>query len=427
MPIVLPQAERRPTFSSQLGSAIGGGLGQGLNNAADFTQQLMKAKYQNDLQRGLLFQGANARLNLRNSGTGESPTSEITISPGDQLRGNLPTTAPIENNQTNEPSPPKGNLVKTNPPEGNVDYRKQKIRTPTEIQNEANRRANYLRSQGIPTNPLEEEQFIRQEEQDKLNYKATQEQYGNLAEKALTNVLPSATDEQKSIFARKAEEYIDSNISESELKKNLALDAKNFTNRLSRVEKSLPPRNRLGTKIKDALLGTGRESEKVRNSIRLDVQSLLDEGLYDTSRQLLSNAGYYPEEIEGIISELGEGSKKALAELPKMNKISVPLGVFQKKYQNPEEKYSPEQLGDISSSMEKAFKEEPSVNLLLLRKSFEDKGVDWRAFKDVFDNLAQEGKIKLANEDQASFLNNLDEPPLNNLEKILHGIGLRGR
>lgn len=419
MPIVLSEIQKNPSFSERLGSSLGGGIQRGVAAGTDFATELMKAKYQNELQRGLLFNGANARLNLRDNGSGQGLKSEVTISPGNALRGNVGAPSQNVNPQTSivQPTQLSPTQTQNNRPTGSS---RSKLRNDQEIQDESYRRAAQLQSQGIPSNPEEEAAIIRQEEQDKINYRNLQSSYGDRGRQAITKVFPNATDEHQSIFARKAEQYMDQNMTDAEIDRNLAVDAKNFTNTLSRAEKVIPPRDRLSTKIKDKFLGTGRDSEKARESVKQTVEPLLREGLYDTSRQLLSNAGYYPEEIESIVSELGEGSVKALSTIPKVKKEGFNLSGISKKH------YSPDQLEQVNEVMKQAFQSEPSVNLLLLRKGFEDKGVDWRAFKDSFDDLLQSGEIQL-NEDQTSFLNKIDEPPLNNLEKILHGMGLRGR
>ncbi len=44
----------------------------------------------------------------------------------------------------------------------------------------------------------------------------------------------------------------------------------------------------------------------------------MDEGLFDTARMVISDKGYYPEEVEATITDLGENSKKSVANLPDM-------------------------------------------------------------------------------------------------------------
>jgi hypothetical protein len=81
---------------------------------------------------------------------------------------------------------------------------------------------------------------------------------------------------------------------------------------------------------------------------------------------------------------------------------------------------------NISDGIRNLFEKDPGVSIVLARKAFEDKGYDWRLFKDAFNDLVQSEQIDL-NDDQRNQLNYLDSPPLSSLEKILHGLNLVGR
>ncbi len=67
---------------------------------------------------------------------------------------------------------------------------------------------------------------------------------------------------------------------------------------------------------------------------------------------------------------------------------------------------------------------DPSSNLILLRKAYDQKGVQWDEFKDQLNSLILSGEIKL-NEDQFKMLNILEQPRLDNLDKILKELHLR--
>ena len=67
-----------------------------------------------------------------------------------------------------------------------------------------------------------------------------------------------------------------------------------------------------------------------------------------------------------------------------------------------------------------------NFSVVLARKIFEDKKYDSRIFKDALNELEQDEGFKLE-PDQEKQRGNLDTPPLNRLEKILHGLGLQGR
>lgn len=256
-------------------------------------------------------------------------------------------------------------------------------------------------------------------------------QYGDIAVKKLDKVFPDATDEHKALFKRKGEEAAREGGTEAQIERKLSEEARKFKNTIANVKKSIPP-SRLTERAKQKALGTERDFDKTKNDIRLKLKPLLDEGLYDTSRNLLSELGYHPEEREAIIADLGENARKTLAQFPKLEKTFTKGAagfVAETKYGIPsaEKQYSPEDSERIYSTIRDIMNAEPSTNLILLRKSLEDKGVDWRTFKDSINDLVLSGEIKPLNDDQFNHLDLLDNPPLDNLDKILFGLKLIGR
>ena len=168
---------------------------------------------------------------------------------------------------------------------------------------------------------------------------------------------------------------------------------------------------------------------------RLKLDPLLKEGLYDESRNLLNDLGYHTEETEEFIADLGENAVKSLNLLPKIEKnspVEQEHGKFG--YTTPSGKssftsimqYSPEMKEKIENNLHQVLSSDPSTNLILLRKAYENKGVDWEGFKDALNNLILKGSVKL-NADQLNFLDKLEEPPLNKLDKILFHFGQIGR
>lgn len=264
-------------------------------------------------------------------------------------------------------------------------------------------------------------------QQDKARKIATEEKYGETAVNSLRRVMQHPTEEQEALFRKKGEEAAAAGESESEIRKKLAIEARNFKNTIANVKNSIPP-NRTFTSIKKSILGTGREAEKERTGIKLKLQPLLKEGLYDTARNLLSELGYHPEERESFISELPEGTNKIMAAFPKIDRPEEAETDFVKKQFQPFKKaeYTPDQIAEIDDTVSNVFKTDPSTNLVLFRKAMEDKGADWEVFKDALDKGILEGSIQL-NDDQFNQLDNMDQPPLDNLDKILYKFGLIGR
>jgi hypothetical protein len=309
--------------------------------------------------------------------------------------------------------------------------KKRPIYTPSQLLQEG---ARIAAESPFPMTPLEgyaiakqtqkdNEHYNNQVDKDTANRVNTQREYGNVAEEKLLKVLPNATDEQRALFKRKGEEIAKESKSEADTERFLAKEAAKFKNQMANIKESIEPR-RLLSGWKQDLLGTDRKAERAREDIRIKLKPLLDQGLYDTSRNLLSELGYYPEEREEIITSLGESTKRELAAFPKFSK--------EYKYKHgphPHQELQPlseDQQAKVTDSMRNIFKNDPKTNLLLLRRSFEEKGVDWKAFKDAFNDLLLNDEISL-DDDQSNLEPLLDNPPLNNLEKILHGLKLIGR
>ena len=298
---------------------------------------------------------------------------------------------------------------------------------------------------GIPTTPLEgfniakgineENKAYNQEvESDVKQRVESQRNYGNIAVDKLLKVFPEATDEQQAYFKRKGEETSKNITSEAGIERELAKNARIFKNTLANIKKSLPA-PRLLQNVKTDLLGESRPFDKVKNDIRIKLNPLLKEGLYDTARDLLSELGYHPEERESILTDLGENAKKELIKFPPIERPNTKS--FTDKLLNlenysiftdaaKEEEYTPEQQEMIRGSLSNVLTSDPSTNLVLLRKAYEDKGVDWESFKDNLNDLIFNGEVNL-NDDQFSQLDVLDSPPLNNLDKILFNLKLVGR
>lgn len=257
-----------------------------------------------------------------------------------------------------------------------------------------------------------------------------QDRYNKMGVAALSQYFPEGTPDQaspemKNIFEKKAEQAALRGDSEADIKKSLVQDAKNLKDRINNIKKSIKPPSRVWNKIGNAINNSKNLSdESVKNSTRIKVQPLLDDGLYDEARQLLDQVGYYPEEREAILTDQGENTKKILAQLS---------AVEQPKFKPTADKPFPQevpltqrQLQDFQSNLSQLVQADPSTNLVLLRKSYEDKGIDWTQFKDGIDQLIINGQLKLS-PDQENQFRTLETPPLDRLEWLLHKLNLRGR
>ena len=254
--------------------------------------------------------------------------------------------------------------------------------------------------------------------------------YNKMGVEALGQYFPEGTagqasPEMKNIFEKKAEQAALRGESEADIKKSLVQDAKNLKDDINNIKKSIKPPARIWNKAGNAINNSKNLSdESVKNSTRIKVQPLLDQGLYDEARQLLDQVGYYPEEREAILTDQGENTKKILAQLPAAEKPKQKLTADKPFYQETE--LTPRQLEDFQNNLSQLVQADPSTNLILLRKSYEDKGIDWTQFKDGLDQLVINGQLKLS-PDQKNQFRTLETPPLDRLEWLLHKLNLRGR
>ncbi len=294
----------------------------------------------------------------------------------------------------------------------------------------------------------------RNVEAERTARSASQEAYGKIADAALHKYFPGnevlregdlpqilASPKIQAMIHKKAEEYAQSNSSEAEIKAKLFEDVKNIKDKLSNVESSPKPK-RAWTKLGQKSLDTGREAEKEEIAIRNKIKPLLDMGLYDETRVALAKTDRYPEEIESLVTSLGENANRVIAELSPLKKVKAPkkeqfstpptIDSFLTNTGQPwkrfikEEVYTPEDMQKFGQNLEAAIQNDPSTNLILLRKAYEDKGVDWRLFKDELDRIVDEGQFQMSPEQDNQY-DRLDEPPLDGLDKILFDFNLKGR
>lgn len=302
---------------------------------------------------------------------------------------------------------------------------------PSEKIKEAKRLLEDSRQAGIPLTPKEAFDQVSQNEADKRLHNQIVEQergqrvesqsdYGNKAVEFLKKYYPGSNPEIEAIFQKKGEEIAGKGKSEAEINRTLATEAKNFANAIANVEKELDA-PRLFNSISRGLNGTYKNFESASSDVRKHLKPLLDLGLYDTARKLLQDKGYGIEERDIIINPLSERSKILLNRVPKIK--AGPFEGMERTGFDFERK--PVDLNNIKSSLLELKKADPNFSLVLARKYFEDKGYDWREFKNALNELESDG-FELT-DDQRTQRGNLDTPPLNMLEKLLHSVGIIGR
>lgn len=261
----------------------------------------------------------------------------------------------------------------------------------------------------------------------------SQGQYGNKAVEQLKTVFPDATPEMQAIFKKKGEEYAGSEKgkSEADIDRYLAIEAKNFKNMYTNIQKDLSA-PRIQNQLQRSALQSNKDFEQSAADLRVKLKPLLSLGLYDTSRKLLTDLGYYPEEREQIINPMSEKESVLLNRVPEAKRIMTEENQFvPRKTIMPSSPYTygEEAKKNIMEGLNDLYQANPNFSLPLARKAFEDKKYDWRVFKDAFNDfeeqLGEQGKE--LSDDQQNQRTILDTPPLNLLEKMLHGLNLIGR
>lgn len=470
MPQIIP-ARRQKTF----GESIMGGFAEGLpgaiekyENESRLNKENQAIKNQtgldlagirdpqtrhtmiaNELQFGRKMKQAKASQGINYSPGGEAQDLSQMEQPTKQKR-NILQEEGFERTKRDELPGFGGEKIRKEPvigkgqfPQTETTGKNRRVLNPDELIQEGQRIAQEKTSAGMPTSFEEgfntastintlNENYNQKIENERIQRVNTQRDYGEKGVQKILKVLPEASDELQAVMRRKGEEAALSSNKESDVERDLAKEAKNWANKLSSIEKSLPA-PRLFSDIKNTLLGINRKDEKIKQDIRLKLSPLLKEGLYDEARNLLSRTGRHPEEREDLISDLGENAVKTLNTLPALEKNYYPESekITPQEYKfgtksTPKARHSPENMEVIKNNLKEVLTSDPSTNLVLLRKAYEDRGIDWNEFKDSLNDLILNGDIKL-NSDQLNFLDVLEQPPLNNLDKILHGLKLIGR
>lgn len=312
----------------------------------------------------------------------------------------------------------------------------EKLTTPQDFLKNSIDLSNQLTSAGYPITPQEasnilaniENQKILQGQQTELERQQrteAQNKYGQLSEDMISKYFPNASEELKSMFRKYGEEEAtEKGATEATIRKNLANKARIFTDRVEAIKSSLPA-PRVFQKFINQVMGTDREFDKLQNDMRIKLKPLLDKGLYNETREILHDLGYGPEETEATIFDLNPYAKQEIAKLPDLKKKEKFVSTYSKPF--PEKQaYTPEQKEQIVNTIRNVFKKDPNTNLILLRKAFEEKGVDWNEFKDALNELELNKEIKLE-ADQETQRHFLDSPPLSNLGKILKGLNIIGK
>jgi len=302
--------------------------------------------------------------------------------------------------------------------------REEKIKAARELakqKNEAN----------IPTTVKEAYDEITESENENKLYNAEidkelkervegQKTYGTRGTNYLAKNVPESyrTPEIETIFQKKGEEASKNGDSEADINRFLQKEAERFSNAITFARQNLSA-PRVYNKLSRLVQGTYRDFDQGAEDLRKQLEPLLSEGLYDTSRRILNELGYGPEERDIIINPLSMKSQSILNQTPKLIPKHTPgeKTIFTK---------GPERIENIKNALMQLKQDQPNFSLLLARKLLEDRDYDWSDFKDGLNALENEG-FKLEDDQKNERDAYLNSPPLNILEKMLEGLNLIGR
>lgn len=284
-------------------------------------------------------------------------------------------------------------------------------------------------AQGIPTTPAEAYEELKAINADRISANqqvdveqqkriASQREYGEKVNQAVNKLLPDASDEVKAYLRRQGEKAASSSKSEADVDRKIAEQVRIYKNNLSNLETTKAP-NRLYNAPFRAIGGGSKSFNQSIEDARKKAAPFVEAGLFDPARAALSKAGFYPEEREMVLANLSEPALKNINQLPQ---IADPLEASRG-----DAAYNLPDYEKFNSNLNSVLQSDPSTNLILLRREYEKKkGVDWRMFKDGINKSIDEGVFK-PSPDQFNQLNDLESPPLNQLDYFLHGLGIVGR
>lgn len=332
-------------------------------------------------------------------------------------------------------------------PEGNIGnaYQqatggvKRPILSPQERAQKAPAYAKELTDAGVPTTPREAYQMLTDQSKDDEHYNdkideetsnrvLSQEKYGKKGLEALKKVYPNPSPEMESIVKQWAEEASGMGEagkgSEAKIEHYINNKVKNLSDSITNARKTLSM-PRVFDKIERGMDGSYREFESSAKDVRNHLKPLLDLGLYEEARGILEERGYGPEEREMVINPLSEREQISLNSLPNATGTA--------NFRKISGKAEPT-IDNMKKTLLKLKETSPNFSPLLARKYAEDKGYDWRLFKDAWNQLLEDDmmsppeqqKFKL-NDDQERQSGRLNTPPLNILDKFLHSLDLIGR
>lgn len=267
-------------------------------------------------------------------------------------------------------------------------------------------------SQGISDIPQMAMQLAAQKRQ-------RQGELAQSAQEMLKGHMPDATAAQLGEIASKAQSFRGAPGDVQKQLADLVTGEVNKVGRLKATHEGPGFFNSIKELIKEGYSPT--ESERIKEAALAskDVDPI-------KAREILSKKGFNAEARERALSKLEPSAYKIISQLPKETSRLKALfegkgrGGFIQKGEAPT-RANEIRKEQITQNLQDVLYSHPNANLVLLRKEYEKRGVDWRDFKDAISNLEGQGMANFTDE-QKSMLKDITRPPLSRLENALRNM-----
>lgn len=235
---------------------------------------------------------------------------------------------------------------------------------------------------------------------------------------------PTAYSEELKAIARElGQNAYSSGKDEQTIRREATQLANRIANAKDQAQKILAPS--IKREIQEFFKGNlSRTSEKkLIASASSAIKPFVEIGAAGEAREYLARAGWNPEQIESIIQKasgtgFSESTRNVLATLPQfqqpeMVKFGPRKGEVYGAKQLPESAYPA-----VQEALFSILESDPNANLILLRKEFEKKGVDWQTFKQAVDEAVVQKRINNRSKAYQYAEKVLTKPPLSILDTI---------
>lgn len=273
--------------------------------------------------------------------------------------------------------------------------------------------------QGLSASPDFISNLIKEKRQRK-------NQFGEAAVDLARKYDPELGPEDSADIYSEGASLLKGSMTDDEAQRALTKQAVKRKNEQSRMEENIDPDRGIWSTLKHAF--TGETSEDRDTKSKKLTKQLESSRLSNTKKREILSKKLAPEEVEERLNPLSKEDISSIDSFPQMRP-----GVFKSGKRGGETLANIPNLKDnekqfFKSHLAEVLNKNPKANPLLLRKKFEDKGVNWRDFRDAIDQLQEEGVVDFSNDqDYAQLEKHLNKPPLSPLYEFLHDIRLVGR